>query len=286
MTVYKGVTVLDKQMTTADESFKQKAKKRKRKKRLLILKIFLLLVLLGTTIVLVAFSPLFNIKTIKVKGNQHYKEDDIAVVTSLYPGLNGFKSIGNSFTGFFLLRYGQEETKLIKSLPYLKSAIVKYIPPSSIQITVIERKPMGIAAYMGAVLVIDREGYVIDILNKGQARDLPEINGLKYDRYELGSRLVTSVPDAVKNVAILLDTIMDSDENGELKLYPIVNSVNVEGKISIFVDSRIKVNIGDLRDLNYKISYLKQILLKGIKKEEKGLLDFTSGQNPNFIPEK
>jgi len=40
-----------------------------------------------------------------------------------------------------------------------------------------------------------------------------------------------------------------------------------------------------LENLNYRISVLKHVLLKNLKKEDKGLLDFTVGQNPVFMPD-
>ena len=52
----------------------------------------------------------------------------------------------------------------------------------------------------------------------------------------------------------------------------------------MFVDSRLVANYGDLYDISYRIKMSKQIIQKNIDKNEKGILDFTKGDYPVFIP--
>jgi cell division protein FtsQ len=57
-------------------------------------------------------------------------------------------------------------------------------------------------------------------------------------------------------------------------------------RICIQLDSRILVNLGDLQDLDYRMAFLKEILLEKLNKNDKGTLNFTTGESPEFIPDK
>lgn len=263
-------------------------KKRKNKRKMKFIKFVILTVLILTGIILISMSSLFNISKIEVKGNKHYKSQDIISGIQISTGNNAFKTMGLKPGNILLLRYHDEEARIVKNHPYVKSAVVRLKIPNKVEVEIVEREPVCIIKYLGTNLLMDREGYILDNVDKVEPYRLPTVKGLSFDRYELGQALKVTKSDSVKELVGLLDTFRKSDEKNNYKLYPQISMVDISdtNRQLVIIDNRINVNLGDLTDLDYRINFLREILDKKISKSEKGTLDFSSGQNPSFTPER
>jgi len=252
------------------------------------LKFLLSAALVTAAFILLALSPLFNIRSIQVNGNRHYKAEEIIDISGVITGANGFKTIGSSVPDLFRLRYGKAEEALVKNCPYIKNATVRYVIPSNIVINIVEREPFMVVPYLGTNLVTDEEGVVLDTAENADKSGLPCVKGLTFGQFNLGQALKTDDPEVLRTSIRVISAIRDSDgENGFnfLRLVKYIDASNTNG-IFLFVDSRLTVNLGDMQDLNYKISFLKQIYAKNLKKSDRGYLDFTNRKSPSFVPEE
>jgi len=252
------------------------------------IKFILVFILFGVTLVLLLYSPLFNVMEIEISGNRHYEASAITDLLDISIGSNGFKNMGKDLTGIFTLRYKGIEQKIEKNCPYIKEARVKYYPPSKVLVDIKERNPMGIIPYLGTSLLMDKEGYIVDTVKSEEKYDLPVIKGIEFEYYELGKKPEVQNPESIKKVIKVINTVNSSDAVTEFKLYELIESIDVSNQkgICLFMDSRLVVNLGELEDLGYRINVLKYIYLRNINKDDKGLIDFTVGDNPVFIPEK
>ncbi len=269
-----------------------KAKKRKKnsirvKKLVLWLKFLTISALFIAAVAFTALSPLFDLKAIEVKGNVHYNKEFLSGLADIQMGENGFKAIGSSPLNIIRFRFGAAEAAIRSNSPYVKDVRVGYAIPSTVVIEVTERTAAAVVPYMGTSLLIDREGYVLESIAAGEKIILPVINGLELTEYELGKKLNIKNSGALENGMKLLDAVKDSDKTDKTQMYGIINAVDAgDGEnMKLLLDSRVWVNLGDLQDLNYRISTAKAIFNKNIKKGEKGTLDFTTGENPVFSPD-
>lgn len=240
---------------------------------------FLLLLLIA---ILLSLTPLFNIKYFEVNGSRHYNKDTLIEIAGIVAGSNGFRNIGGNIEGILSLRYIQAEKNILENCPYVKTAVVKYLPPSSVRIDITEREAAFNIPYFGTSLLIDSQGYVIDTIPGGKAEELPDIEGLEFENYELGHELRTKKPEALEAAINVMEIIKESDKGSELKIMRLVKSINVSDldNVYVFIDSRIVVNLGNLEDLRYRVEVMKHIFFKNLKSDEKGLLDFTESENP------
>jgi cell division protein FtsQ len=266
--------------------------KKKIKRKFRWLKFILILILSGSAIVYLALSPLFNITAIEVQGNQYYKKDDIAKITDITIGNNGFKTIGGDLSSIMTLRYRKSEKKIISSLPYLKDVVAKFVLPNKVVIYVNERKPLGLIQNLGTNLIIDEEKYVLDTIDNIQGSKLPLIKGVKIQHYEVGQELKSEDPENLDLAVKLTEAVNDADKDDKIVIAGLINYIDVSdgSKVYLLIDSRISVNFGNLlvtdsNQIDYKIRFLKQILTNSLNKEAKGFLDFSSGDNPKFLPE-
>lgn len=277
---------------TINEDLELRNKKRKRNQKAKMrfvfwLKFVLTAGLLVATLVLLALSPLFAVNRVEVKGAVHYSEGSLISISGVVIGENGFRQVGSSLGNAFRLRVGSAEKAIRLGCPYVETVKVGYVLPATIVIDVLERTAAAAVPFMGTSLLIDREGYVLEILSSGSLQKLPAIKGLKFDSYELGKKPAYSDKDAMQTAFRVLDGIKELDRTSSDKLYEAVDSVDVSdlSDVMFSLESRLNVKLGDMKDLNYKLSSAKTIFEKNIKKEDKGILDFTSGENPVFTPE-
>lgn len=263
---------------------KQKRYKKRSGKKHTWLKYMLLLLLFSTALVIFALSPVFNIKKIEVRGNSNLESDNIISASNIDVGSNGFKAIGSSIGNIFSLRYGKAEESIMKSQPYVKRVSVRFSIPDKVIIDLTERKPMCYVPYMGTKLVMDDEGYIIDV-NK-TFNGIFTLEGLKFEKYEIGQALKLEKKSSLEYIKKLMDSIKESDINDNTKLADMVTSVNVGdiNNISATFESRITVNFNRLEKMDYRLAFLKKIYFNYLKKDDKGILEFTDDGKYSFKP--
>lgn len=263
-------------------------KKSKFKKRFAWIKFILISVLLVVCAILLALSPVFNISSIEVNGIKNSNKEKIISTSGIITGENGFKFIGNDIKRILSLRYGKAEYNIAENNAYVKKAVVRFIPPGKVRIDITERTPVCLFPYLGTNLMVDAEQFVVDTTTEQKDNSLPIVKGIRFNDYDLGKKLEIENGENFRALLQVLDVLQKSDKDDENKLMNSISYIDINdiSKIGFFIDSRIVVNLGELQDLSYKISVLKQILLKNLREDEKGLLDFTAGQNPVFIPNK
>ena len=118
--------------------------------------------------------------------------------------------LGNIPVGELFHRINEEEihNNLI-TLPNIKMAEVRRIFPNTLSVTLIGRKPLGILMvdYDGVRLpaLIDEDGVVYRIGYGIRTWDLPVIQGIAFDKFELGARVHESYLMMLKDIHHLLD---------------------------------------------------------------------------------
>lgn len=275
----------------ADRKYKRKARRRKR--ALKFIRFLLLSALSLGTLVLLALSPLFNINSISVLGNIRHDESELIGVTNLIVGNNWFKTNGLDVKSILLFRSIQAEKNIKENCHYVKKAAVRLNIPDKVNIIVTEREPYVISPYSDAYLIIDEEGYILDLRKEISDYDLPMLKGMSFDNCKLGQAInaqdrkkfdiYKKVVEEIKNLDN--DNVYDSRK----AIYNHVNYIDVEDwdSIGLMLDSRIKVNLGNYKKItSYRLSFLREIFFNKLEQTDRGYLDFTTGDTPSFIPEK
>ena len=118
-------------------------------------------------VALVAAAPTLQINHLVVRGHQRLSAGE---VLALVDGLRGQNILS--------VRLDDWRARLLKS-PWVHSATIRRVLPSTVEIAVQERRPMGIGRIGTALYLIDREGVIVDEYGPAYADvDLPIIDGL------------------------------------------------------------------------------------------------------------
>jgi cell division protein FtsQ len=127
-------------------------------------------------VALIAAAPSLQIAQMTVRGHQRLSTGEIL---ALVDGLRGQHILAVNLDPW--------QQKLLSS-PWVDGATIRRVLPSTVEITVTERQPMGIARIGTAMYLVDARGVVIDEYGPTYADvDLPIIDGLSASPQDGGS---------------------------------------------------------------------------------------------------
>ena len=133
---------------------KELKKRKKRLKKVASFAVLLIIVISGSVFALV--SPIFNIKTIEIKGNDKISSETIESLSGLHENENIFR--------FLKVNVRQA----IKKEPYIEDVKVKRILPSTVQITIEERAKKFCIEFLNNYAIINSQGYILEISKETQ----------------------------------------------------------------------------------------------------------------------
>jgi len=266
--------------------YKINKKKRRAKRILRFINTLLITALFAATAVYGALSPYFYIKDIDAQASEHYDSRTLTAVSGIVTGENGFKLLFEEPGKFYMLRIGSAERRIAKSCPYVKSARVRYMIPSTVRIEVSERMPAALLRLEGTSLIIDKEGYLLELNQQGEMAGMPVFKGIIPDSFALGTKIENDEKKLITAFKVY-DYIKQIDEETTDKFLPRVDFIDVSDpdNISLSLESRITANLGEAEELNYKINAIKAVMANNIKNDERGKLSFSSDEKIVFTPE-
>lgn len=209
-------------------------KKRKKKSSAAMPVAFCCLVIMAVMITLF-MMPFFNIKTIRVTGNEALSSDQIKGYLTFDEGDN-----------IYLFNKSKCK-KAILNNHYIETVEINRILPSTVEVTVSEYKLRGYVPYSGSYLYIDGEGRVLDV-QKEIKKSLPVVEGLKFNNVTVGEILQVDNPSTFETMVhlsklfekyeLLSDVIrVDMTDVTDIHLY----TGNVDIKFGSFDDANRKL---------------------------------------------
>ena len=259
-----------KQSNGAKSHLKNKHQKRKKSSKKFI-KACGILFIIGIIAVFAFTAPIFNIKSIEVKGNNQIPIDTIISISKIKKGENIFK-INNSVI------------QNIKENQYVEEASIKRKLPGTIQIIIKERSVKYQIKLINSYAYIDKNGYILE--TSSVKAEVPIIVGFNITENELLNKKRLEIIDLEKLNKI--SKVIDSSKATEIdKLITEINIEN-ENNYCIYLESQNKkVYIGNTNDLTKKMLFLKKIIDE--EKESTGTVyvdgDISNGFKPYFRPE-
>lgn len=150
-------------------------------------------VYLGITTIVEASS--LQISHISVRGNHRLSTGEVLALVEELRGQN-----------ILAVSLEESQTKLLSS-PWVKSATIRRVLPSTLEIAVDEREPMGIGRLGTAMYLIDAQGVIVDEYGPAYADiDLPIIDGLATSPQDGGSIIDATRAEFASRVIAALAT--------------------------------------------------------------------------------
>lgn len=215
------------------------------KKKKIGLILIILLFIFIVFFILLTKTEIFNIKTVQIEGNQELDSEKIFMASGIALKENIFKINLKAVRENLLLH------------PYIKDAKVYRKIPDKILIKIEERSAFLAISYIGSYLYIDNEGYIINMLSS-KNDGIPSIEGLSIKEASIGKRLILN--DDGINLSLLLKF---ANECKNIDLFDKIDVIDIsDNRVNIYLKNRGIVAFGSLNNVEYKLSFLYEILNK------------------------
>ncbi len=233
--------------------------KRKRKRAILRRRLLLLCFLAAVIISVCLFTPVFNIKTVEVRGNSAISQEQIIEAVNLAPETNLFK-----------VRKKQVRAAVLK-IPEIETITVSRRLPNKLRLTVTETAPMLYFPYATGFAVTNQNGRVMALTDDSSSLDFLYITGLEIKNAEICEKI--SVQDTVK-FDIIIDAVSQLQNKGFLTDMRSCHFDNLSDCYAYLKDGT-KIIFGKTTDLDYKLSVLATVLPQ-VNRTEGAYIDLTT----------
>ncbi|MGE5473413.1 MAG: cell division protein FtsQ/DivIB [Ignavibacteriales bacterium] len=231
------------------------------------------ILLIITAQVFILFSPFFNIKYIDVLGQKKVSAKKILELSGICYGQNIFK-----------VSFSKAINQIENNEPYVEKAKITHRLPNCVVIDISERVPVGAVEYMGSYILVDNNGYALEITTNIRDKKIVELRGINLNRVTIGKKISEGEMDKLKASLCLLSLL---EKNNLISKVEYIDVKDIKNVI-MFVDKRLDVKFGDAEKLNsvalckYRLDFLKAIIEK-IPGNKAGEINLTA-DNPVFKP--
>ena len=200
------------------------------------------------------FSPIFTVKEIKLESSEQFTATEVTEKIGLSKGDN-----------MILFQRGKAERQLEEN-PYIENAKLKMQLPSTMVISLKERKVRAYVPYMGSYLYIDEEGRVLDIADTYEP-GLPLVKGLRFTEFHKGGIIQVENPEALRIMLQVSQMVEKYDfEKIEVEL-DVSDAQNMQAKVG-----NIQVALGTMENMDQKIRTIAEFA-KVRSKDDRGSID-------------
>lgn len=220
-----------------------------------ILKGFLFLVISGALLAIAVYSPLFSVRDVRIIGNHYMPPDDICRVAGVYPGVP-----------LFQVKTAEMAQLLMKDLR-VEQAIVRRSLPSTLEIQIVERRPVATVDCDFGYVDLDREGTVIDAYKTLKKMSIPMVTGIKLQDIYIGDQ---TTDKNLKAVLTYLYTMKIETSNH-------ISEVSLQNPddVMAYTTNGVQIRLGTLENLEEKAHLTDSFILdQEIKKRPVEYIDF------------
>ena len=186
-------------------------------------------------------SPIFDIKTIEVEGNETISNNYIVSASDILYGQNILRM--NKFAVM----------DKINAIPNIESCSIKRIWPNCIIITVKEKEPVAKVKFYGSNLLITEDGVVVEVVTDQEDVDFLSLEGITAQEVVLGEVLNCNEEEKFKRYLEVLKKMKEND-----MLDGVIKISDKSGTLVYYQNGHI-VYFGDNENLQRKIEWLKSV---------------------------
>ncbi len=199
------------------------------------------------------------VENIVIEGKSRYSATEIIEASSVETGDN-----------LFGVRENTVREKLTKGLPYVKDVSVKYKLPDTVVITVNSTKDKVLIVNKNKYLRLDEDGKVLSVSKTKMKDGMFRVNGLTYKKVEPGDIYEPDEKDKERYETV--KQIISVAETAAGLTSGVIDVTNLED-ITIVYDSRIKIYLGTIDDIESKLSLAMRTIKEAAPDKQTGYVD-------------
>ncbi len=228
---------------------------------------FALLVLtIATTLAALGFLGYntFKVNDVKVQGTVYTSAEDVLHLAGI--------SLGES-----IFRVDLDACRRnIEQNPYYDVLAITRAYPDKLSIIVRERQVRAGIHWLGAMLVMDEEGVILELTSTPGDMHYPIVSGMDVANYRVGERIASNKASQVPAMEAVLQALIEQDATN------LISEINVADLSDQYMitTTGIKVRLGDAKGIRKQVQWLRGVLPELMN------MGFTSGTLDVRSPEK
>ncbi len=238
----------------------QQRQEKKRMRRSLFY--FLLFFTVTVVFLVVCFAVFLNIKEFSVEGNSKYSYDEIVSMIPAEVGEN-----------IYVFDADETEALIKQKLPYIGTVEISRNLPSTVEINIVEERPVFYLDLAGRTYVLSANLKVLERVDKNAmwTRDLASLEVSNIRKCMVGEMLEFVDARTYDAVTELYKTF----ESQSMEMY--ITAVKAKSRFDIYVDyaDRFEVYVGDMENIDIKIKFLSAIIDR-LGEKSHGTIDVSS----------
>ena len=254
--------------------------------------IALLLVIIGFA-ALIYFLPAFRVRNVHVEGNISLTDQQILRELKLEYNDHLMGGVSGNILDVIRLDYGKTEERIKRENPYIEDIRVSVKLPSTVDVTVRERRKVCYIRTPDGYAALDKDGIVLELSSfDANKRVRPVISGLTVKGAELGKPVKLGNTNDYKKAIIVLGAILAADNASVGDTYSMFENTSElrilpSGYMFLTVYSpagkRVQVKLNSLEKISDNMAWLLYAFNSEAldKTKTKGFLDMT-GDDPTL----
>ena len=210
-----------------------------------------------------------RVDTIRVEGNSAVKSEYIVSICGVEKGQH-------------MITLDRDKIKQnIERDPFLTLQNVDIKLPDQITLRVTERKRAAVVLFADKFIVIDKNGYILEIKGEMEDIDYPVISGFNVTAFDLGAKIKSDDSYKLSVMSKILSGLSTYD------LSKVIAEIDLSNINSIKLTSREGMNVkfGQSDRISDKLQWVSEVM-KVLKKEGKatGTIDVTASEFATYSP--
>ncbi len=228
------------------------------------------IILVLIVVFILMMTPVFNIKTVGVSGNEILSIGSIENNLSVLTGKNLFR-----------ISKG-EVKKCLEDVPYIEDVEISKKPfPPTLYVKISEIAPAAYVYVDGVRVVIDSQTRVIDISGSIPSGNIPQVIGITDTKAQKGKVLKIADSEKANAIKTILSALEDVDVLSKVTEIDISNTLTISFKY----DNRFEVNCGSAIELDRKIRMFSEAINNATMHEDSvGTFDLSEPGKAIYTP--
>ena len=239
---------------------------RRRRKRSYMLYYILLLLFVLIAFVTLSVTVFFNISDIQVEGISLLNAQDVITASEIEIGDNLFRS---NLSG--------AAEKIKQSQVYADEVTITRKLPGTLVIQITEAEPTMNLKTGDTYAVLSAKGRVLEVDEQKPNEDLITLEGIQQDNLKRGDFLDMENNEKLDTLQTILEAIKEVGFEG-------IKGINLENLADIHLNylDRIRIDLGTISELNYKLTFVKDIVENRLEQNAMGIIKAQQASEVHF----
>jgi cell division protein FtsQ len=229
---------------------------------------------------------LISLAAIVFLGTEIFQVKKITVLCSGTLDRNVIMNLSGVSYGDNIFKISRDKVKkrIESNSPYPVVEAVSFRLPDEVVLAVEERVPAAVIPYLSSYIVIDANGFIMEIIKQKADIPYPVVEGIRLSSLTKGSKLEVAESGTYKQKVMIrvLQAVQEWNEGSML------HSIRMEDPDNILLVTRdgVRITIGQATNLDKKLGWLKSdAYTEVLEKGQTGILDVSVPGKAVFRPE-